>query len=94
MILEQGVLAHLKYVIGVVENYENQFRKVLGAKQKAELKKELNTKKKLLSKSESRIKELDLLFQRIYEDNVSGKISDERFEILSETYEKEQAELK
>ena len=55
---------------------------------------ELSAKKKLLSKSESRIKELDLLFQHIYEDNVSGKISDERFEMLSETYEKEQAELK
>lgn len=93
-ILEQGVLAHLKYVIGTVASYENQFRKVLGAKQKAEVKKELSAKKKLLSKSESRIKELDLLFQRIYEDNVSGKISDERFEMLSETYEKEQAELK
>ena len=93
-ILEQGVLAHLKYVISVVENYENQFRKVLGTKQKAEVKKELNAKKKLLSKSESRMKELDLLFQRIYEDNVSGKISDERFEILSANYESEQAELK
>ena len=93
-ILEQGVLAHLKYVIETVASYENQFRKVLGAKQKAELKKELNTKKKLLSKSESRIKELDLLFQRIYEDNVSGKISDERFAMLSANYEIEQAELK
>lgn len=93
-ILEQGVLVHLKYVIGTVASYENQFRKVLGAKQKAEVKKELSAKKKLLSKSESRIKELDLLFQRIYEDNVSGKISDERFKMLSENYEKEQAELK
>ena len=93
-ILEQGVLAHLKYVIGAVASYENQFRKVLGAKQKAEVKKELNIKKKLLSKSESRIKELDLLFQRIYEDNVSKKISDERFEMLSANYENEQAELK
>ncbi len=93
-ILEQGVLAHLKYVIGTVAGYENQFRKVLGAKQKAEVKKELSAKKKLLSKSESRIKELDLLFQRIYEDNVSGKISDERFEMLSANYETEQAELK
>ena len=93
-ILEQGVLAHLKYVIGTVASYENQFRKVLGAKQKAEVKKELSAKKKLLSKSESRIKELDLLFQRIYEDNVSGKISDERFEMLSANYENEQAELK
>ncbi len=43
---------------------------------------------------ESRIKELDLLFQRIYEDNVSGKISDERFEMLSTNYENKQAELK
>ena len=93
-ILEQGVLAHLKYVIGTVASYENQFRKVLGAKQKAEVKKELSAKKKQLSKSESRIKELDLLFQRIYEDNVSGKISDERFEMLSANYETEQAELK
>ena len=92
-ILEQGVLAHLKYVIGTVAGYENQFRKVLGAKQKAEVKKELSTKKKLLSKSESRIKELDLLFQRIYEDNVSGKISDKRFEMLSVNYENEQTEL-
>lgn len=93
-ILEQGVLEHLKYVIGTVASYENQFRKVLCAKQKTEVKKELNTKKKLLLKSESRTKELDLLFQRIYEDNVSGKISDERFEMLSVNYENEQAELK
>lgn len=93
-ILEQGVLEHLKYVIGTVASYENQFRKVLCAKQKTEVKKELNTKKKLLLKSESRMKELDLLFQRIYEDNVSGKISDERFEMLSVNYENEQAELK
>ena len=87
-------MAHLKYVIGTVASYENQFRKVLGAKQKAEVKKELSAKKKLLSKRESRIKELDLLFQRIYEDNVSKKITDERFEMLSANYETEQAELK
>lgn len=94
VVLEKGVLAHLKYVIGTIASYENQFRKVLGGKQKAEVKKELNAKKKLLLKSESRIKELDLLFQRIYEDNVSKKISDERFEMLSVNYENEQAELK
>lgn len=93
-ILEQGVLAHLKYVIGTVASYENQFRKVLGAKQKAEVKKELSAKKTQLSKSESRIKELDVLFQRVYEDNVSGKISDGKFEMLSANYENEQVELK
>ena len=93
-ILEQGVLEHLKYVIGTISGYENQFRKVLGAKQKAEVKKGLSAKKKQLSKSEIKLKELDLLFQSIYEYNVSGKISDERFEMLSANYENEQAELK
>ncbi len=37
---------------------------------------------------------LDRLFIRIYEDNVSGRISDERFALMSKTYEDKQAELK
>ena len=40
-----------------------------------------------------RDKELDRLFERIYEDNASGKLSDERFEKMSRSYEQEQAEL-
>lgn len=40
------------------------------------------------------VSELDKLFTRLYEDNVSGKISDERFEMMSKGYEGEQAELK
>ncbi len=39
------------------------------------------------------MKELDRLFQRLYEDNVSGKIFDERFTKLSSGYEAEQKEL-
>lgn len=38
-------------------------------------------------------KELDMLIERIYEDNVLGKISDERFYRMSANYEKEQKEL-
>jgi len=41
----------------------------------------------------ARDKELDTLFERIYEDNVIGKISDERFSKLSQKYEQEQVEL-
>ena len=33
---------------------------------------------------------LDVLFQRIYEDNIRGKLSDERFSKLSKSYEDEQ----
>ena len=40
-----------------------------------------------------RMEELDRLFQRLYEDNVSGKISDERFTKLSGGYEAEQKAL-
>ncbi|MBQ3161953.1 MAG: recombinase family protein [Oscillospiraceae bacterium] len=54
---------------------------------------ELKKSRKQLTKAEKRISELDKLFKRLYEDNVSGKISDERFESLSKDYEAEQKEL-
>ena len=36
---------------------------------------------------------LDTIVQRLYEDNLDGKISDERFMIMSSSYDKEQTEL-
>lgn len=39
------------------------------------------------------MEEIDRLFKRLYEDNISGKINDSRFEKLSVDYENEQAEL-
>ena len=51
-------------------------------------------KKKELEAAEKRISELSSIFKRLYEDNVNGKISDERFMELSADYEAEQAELK
>ena len=55
---------------------------------------EVKLAKKAIAKSEKRIDELDKLFTRLYEDNVSGKISDERFETMSKSYEAEQKQLK
>lgn len=51
-------------------------------------------RKKRLNKVEKRIKELDQMFIRLYGDNVKGRISDERFAMMSTTYEDEQAQLK
>ena len=93
VVLEKGVLAHLKYVIGYVSAYEKQFREIMGAKQKAEVKTEISTKKKLLAKCENRISELDRLFKNIYEDKTNGVLSENRFQMLAEDYEKEQQEL-
>ena len=47
-----------------------------------------------LSKAKARDRELDTLFEKLYEDNVAGKISDERFVRMSKKYEAEQAELR
>ena len=93
VVLEKGVLAHLRYVISYIANYENQFREIIGTKKKADVQKELSAKKRQIAKYEKRVLELDGLFKRIYEDNVKGKLSDSRFEMLSADYEKEQAEL-
>ena len=50
--------------------------------------------KKRLAQAEKRLGELDRLFIRIYEDNVTGRITDEKFSMMSKTYEDEQAQLK
>ena len=59
-----------------------------------EKRKELAAKQRELNRIKKRIEEIDNLIIRIYEDNVSGKISDERFEYFSKRYESEQQELK
>lgn len=94
VVLEQGVLAHMRMTIACVANHEEQFRKAMGAKQKVEAKKELAAKRRQLTQAERRIEELDRLFKRIYEDNANGKLSDDRFQMLSDDYEQEQEELR
>ena len=94
VVLEQGVLAHMRMTIACVANHEEQFRKAMGTKQKAEAKKELAAKRRQLTQGERRIEELDRLFKRIYEDNANGKLSDSRFQMLSDDYEQEQKELR
>ena len=63
-------------------------------KSSEEQRKEIAKKRRELAKFEKRIAELDILFQRIYEDNVVGKLSDERFATMSANYETEQKALK
>lgn len=53
----------------------------------------LSKRKKTLADAEKRIAELDTIFKRLYEDTISGKLSDERFQKLSTDYEKEQHQL-
>lgn len=94
VVLEKSILAHLKYVIGYIACFEQQFRHAMGAKHKSDVKKELSAKRKLLTKAEYRISELDRLFKCIYEDKSKGTLSENRFQMLADDYEKEQEELR
>ena len=93
MVLEKGVLKFLQILLWYISDCEDLFREKLGAKRKEEFKKELAAKRRQLTQAQRRIEELDRLFKRIYEDNISGKINDSRFQKLSADYENEQEEL-
>ena len=54
----------------------------------------IRVSRKRLAQAEKRLSELDRLFIRLYEDNVNSKVSDERFAMMSKTYEAEQRQLK
>lgn len=84
----------LRRVLFYVQALEKQFVQEQLDKSSEEERKEIAKKRCELAKSEKRIAELDVLFQRIYEDNVAGKLSDERFATMSAKYETEQKTLK
>ena len=92
-VLKELVLDTIRKVAKYVQEFEPVFL-YLFAKQNT-LGREINIRnmKQNIENSKRRIKELDMLIERIYEDNVLGKISDERFCRMSANYEKEQKEL-
>lgn len=91
--LEQVVLGEIKRLTKYAVHYEDQFLEaVMGSSQKS-AEAENKRKQKELAAALARDNELDGLFERIYEDNLSGKLSDERFAKMSQRYEAEQAEL-
>lgn len=70
------------------------FRAVMEQKLRLSSEAAIRGHKKRLAQAEKRLGELDRLFIRIYEDNVAGRITDEKFSMMSKTYEDEQAQLK
>ena len=91
--LEEVVLGEIRRLTKFASLYEDEFVKaVIGHSQQAE-QTDRKLKKKELRTLLARDEELDGLFERIYEDNVSGKLSDDRFAKMSRRYEDEQKEL-
>ena len=91
--LEEVVLGEIRRLTKFASLYEDKFVKaVIGHSQQAE-QTDRKLKEKELKTLLARDEELDGLFERIYEDNVSGKLSDDRFAKMSRRYEDEQKEL-
>lgn len=93
-VLKEIVLIEINKLLDNVHNNEDDFLKTAMEASAAVRFAELKNARKTLGQSEKRIAELDRLFTRLYEDNVAGKISDERFQLMSKGYEDEQRKLK
>ena len=92
--LQIVVLENIQRVTSYMKDYEDLFIREQIAKSTQDEIKKISKNKKELEKAKNRVIEIDNLFMHIYEDNVSGKISDDRFRNLSFNYDKEQQELK
>lgn len=93
-VLNKIVVSELNKLLECVKSNEDEFIRSAMEKSVQSQENELKKARKLVKQYEKRVAELDKLFTRLYEDNVSGKISDKRFEMMSKGYEDEQADLK
>ncbi|WP_409969813.1 zinc ribbon domain-containing protein [Bengtsoniella intestinalis] len=92
--LEQVVLAEIRRLTQFASRYEETFvQAMMGYSQKM-AQQAYQQKEKELAGLLSREKELDVLVERLYEDNVIGKITDDRFHRMSSRYEEEQAGIR
>ena len=92
--LQKRVLECVQRTLTYVRAYRDDFIHDMLAQDEASRKAELAQKRKALSGAQKRMEELDKIIQRLYEDSVFGKLSDERFQKLSAQYEAEQKEIK
>ena len=93
-LLTAGVTDNLRKVTSYAAKHEARFMKLLIEQNEDGGKRRNAARKKELEAAEKRISELSAIFKRLYEDSVTGRISDERFAELSADYEAEQRQLK
>ena len=90
--LEQVVLYEIKRLACFASEYENDFIKAMIGRSAKVAENTALRKQRELDALTARDRELDMLFERLYEDNVAGKIDDARFAKMSKRYEQEQGE--
>ena len=93
VVIEQLLLADLRSVTAFARENEAEFIDVVTKSKAKEIDRSLRESRREYDLAKARIAKLDTIMQRLYEDNVEGKISDERFMRMASTYEAEQKQL-
>ena len=88
--LDEIILEEIRRVTSEARKHTAEFVRFISQKSSSENRKELNAKLSEQSKLTKRNEELNLLFKRLYEDNVLGKVTNEQFRMLSDGYNAEQ----
>lgn len=91
--VETAVLNDLQYTLNFATDRKHELLDILIEDTERASKKELSSKTKELDEAEIRVKVLDKIIQKLYEDKVIGELSVERYQKLSATYEDEQQTL-
>lgn len=91
--VEDILFQKLKRITAFAREHEDEFFMMVTQQNEKELSRQLRESSSELAKAEDRIRQLDTIISRLYEDNVSGKVSDEHFAKMSSSYEAEQKAL-
>lgn len=91
--LEEVLLKEIRRLTKFASRYENEFAKMVMGHSQNTVNAQRQVQQRELNKLLARDRELDSLFNRMYEDNVSGKIDDERFARMSRSYSEEQGAI-
>jgi len=93
VVIEELLLDYIRDVTAYVREHEDEFIQLVTEKSRADLNRSQRDGRKEMEQAKARISKLDGIIQRLYEDNLEGKISDERFMKMSKNYEEEQHTL-
>lgn len=92
--IEQILLDGIQAITAFARENEDEFVELVSSRSRAAVEKSIREAKHEQEQAQARIHKLDGVIQRLYEDNVEGKISEERFAKMAASYEEEQASLK
>ena len=92
--IEEVVTYELQRLADYLRYDQEGFAQLLADKTNKDMLTEQKQTKSTIEQSQARINKIDVLYERLYEDNVSGKVTDSFFMELSHKYENEKSELK